>query len=165
VKALRIFLFPLLILAAAALIACGDDDEADTGQPDETSPAATREDEEGVRIETPEATGHDTGGPTGAATGLDDEVQVQADDFRFNPETFSLPAGVLSKIEVRNVGAAPHTLTVYSDEEYSSAVPGADTGTIDAGEDASIETTFDAGQYFFRCEIHPTQMEGEFTAQ
>ena len=156
---LRVFLFPLLSLLIAATIACGDDDEVDP-QPEDTSPAATREDDE-----TPEATGDGTGGPTGAATGLDDEVQVQADDFRFNPETFSLPAGVLSKIEVRNVGAAPHTLTVYSDEEYSSAVSGADTGTIGAGEDASIETTFDSGQYFFRCEIHPTQMEGEFTAQ
>jgi plastocyanin len=159
VKQLRVFLFPLLSLLIAATIACGDDDEAQIGEPDATSPAATREDDN-----TPEATGDDTGGPTGAATALDDEVQVQADDFRFNPETFALPAGAPSKIEVTNVGAAPHTLTIYSDEEYNDQVPGADTGTIGAGEDASIETTFDAGQYFFRCEIHPTQMEGEFTA-
>jgi plastocyanin len=164
VKHLRILVFPALVLLVAAAIACGDDDEADTGTTEETSPAATREDE-GDRIETPDATGDDTGAPTGAATGLDDEVQVAAADFSFSPDTFSLPAGAPVKIEVRNTGSAPHTLTVYSDEEYSSAVPGADTDTIEGGEDASIETTFDAGQYFFRCEIHPTQMEGEFTAE
>ena len=159
-KHLRVFLFPLLSLLIAATIACGDDDEAQTGEPDATSPAATREDDN-----TPEATGNDTGGPTGAATGLDDEVQVQAADSSFTPSTFSVPAGVPAKIEVRNSGALPHTLTVYSDQDYSTQVPGADTGNIAAGEDADIETTFDSGQYFFRCEIHPTRMEGEFTAQ
>jgi plastocyanin len=162
VKHLRVFLFPLLVFAVAALVACGDD-EADTGEPDRTSPAATRDDD------SPAATspGDDSPGATspGDESPLDDEVQVQADDFRFSPEGFSLPAGAAAKIEVTNVGAAPHTLTVYSDEEYTTAVPGADTDTIEAGEDASIETTFSAGQYFFRCEIHPSQMEGEFTAQ
>jgi plastocyanin len=159
---LRVFLLAMLSLLIAATIACGDDDEADTGEPDQTSPAATREEDD-----SPTATdgADNTGAPTGQATGLDDEVQVQADDFRFNPETFSLPEGVLTKIEVTNVGAAPHTLTVYSDSEYNTEVPGADTGNIEAGEDASIETTFDSGEYFYRCEIHPTQMEGEFTAQ
>ena len=79
-KYLRVFLFPLLSLLIAAAIACGDDDEAQIGEPDATSPAATREDDN-----TPEATDDDTGGPTGAATGLDDEVQVQAADFSFTP--------------------------------------------------------------------------------
>jgi len=160
VKYLRVFLFLMLGVLIAATIACGDDDQAETGVPGETSPAATRDDDA-----TPEATGDDTGGPTGAATGLDDEVQVQAADFSFTPATFSVPAGVPVKIEVRNSGNLSHTLTVYSDEDRSNRVPGADTGTIEAGEDADIETTFDSGEYFFRCEIHPTQMEGEFTAR
>lgn len=160
---LRVLLLLLLsALLAGASVACGDDDEMDTGGPDETTPAATRESDN-----TPRATegAVDTGGPTEVATGLDDEVQVQAADFSFNPDAFSLPAGVPVKIEVRNSGAFPHTLTVYSDAGFSSAVSGADTGTIEAGEDADIETTFDAGEYFFHCQIHPTQMQGTLTAE
>jgi plastocyanin len=160
VKYLRVLLCPVLAIAVAAAVACGDD-EAD--QPEATSPAATQEEEDTPRAT---ATSGDTGGATSPDTSpLDDEVQVQAADFSFTPESFALPAGAEAKIEVRNAGAFPHTLTVYSDEVYTSAVAGADTGSIEAGEDASIETTFERGEYFFRCEIHPTQMEGEFTAE
>jgi plastocyanin len=162
VRHLRILWLSALALLVAVTIACGDDDEVDTSGSEETSPAATREDSESPA--TTDAAGA-TDGPTGAATGLDDEVQVEAADFSFSPDTFILPSGVPVKIEVRNAGGLPHTLTVYSDPEYSSAVSGADTGNIEAGEDASIETTFDPGEYFFRCEIHPTQMEGDFAAE
>ena len=162
-KYLRLLLIPAVLIALAAMIACGGDDEADTGQPDETSPAATREEEDTPR---PTGTSRDTDGATTPDTSpLDDEVQVQAADFSFSPADFALPAAVPTKIEVRNTGGLPHTLTVYSDADYSSEVPGAETGSIEAGEDASIETSFDAGPYFFRCEIHPTQMEGQFTAE
>jgi plastocyanin len=158
----RISLLLLLtVLLAGAAIACGGDDEADTGTPSATSAAPTREDED-----TPDATADDTGSPTTGATGaLDDEVQVQAADFSFDPDNFTVPAGVPVKIEVRNSGAFPHTLTVYSDEEYTTEVAGADTGNIEASEDADFTTTLEAGQYFFRCDIHPTQMEGDLTAQ
>jgi plastocyanin len=166
VKRLRVFI-PVLFgaLLVGATVACGgDDDEADTGQPTATSPAPTRE----PATDTPEPTEAATEppAPTGAAGGgLDDEVQVQAADFSFDPAGFSVPAAVPVKIEVRNAGAFPHTLTVYSDQAYSSEVEGADTGNIAAGENASIETTFQRGEFFFRCDIHPTQMEGTLTAE
>jgi plastocyanin len=28
-----------------------------------------------------------------------------------------------------------------------------------------FEVTLDAGEYFFRCEVHPAQMEGTITAE
>jgi plastocyanin len=69
-------------------------------------------------------------------------------------------------VEVTNTGTAPHTFTVYSDEEYTEAVEGADTGNISGGGTGEFTTTFDeAGNYFFRCDIHPTQMEGELIVQ
>jgi plastocyanin len=143
------------ILLVGATLACGDD-EQDTSLA--TSAAATQTQDD----ESPRATADNSPGATG---GLDDEVQVQAADFSFDPASFAVPAGVPVKIEVRNGGAVMHTLTVYSDPEYTTLVDGADTDNIEAGEDASIETTFDAGQYFFRCDIHPSRMQGDLTAE
>ena len=159
----RVLLFPFLAVALAAMIACGGDDEPDTSQPDRTSPAATR-DEDSPAATSP---GDDSPGATspGDESPLDDEVQVQAADFSFSPDSFAVPAGVPVKIEVRNTGSFSHTLTVYSEADYSTAVDGADTGSILASEDADFTTTFDAGRYFFRCDLHPAQMEGELTAE
>ena len=161
-KPVRVSLLLLLSVLLIGTIACGGDDETDTGEPDATAAPATQTQDE----ETPEATAEPTPTATAQATpGLDDEVQVQAADFSFDPASFAVPAGVPVKIEVRNAGAFPHTLTVYSDQEYTAGVEGADTGNISSGENAEVTTTFEAGEYFFRCEIHPTQMEGDLTAQ
>jgi plastocyanin len=149
------------LLTVFAIAACGDDDEEEdggNGAPAATSPADDGDDA------TPEVT--DEAGDTGGATdGADDEVQVEMADFSFDPNTIQVPAEVPVKIEARSVGAAPHTLTVYTDEEFTDAVQGADTGTIAAGEDGDFTATFDAGEYYFRCEVHPGQMQGELTAE
>lgn len=154
-KRLCVSLFLLLLVGAS--IACGDD-QTDTGS-SATTAAATRDQDEA----SPSATADGRGSPTGG--GLDDEVQVQVQDFSFDPAKFAVPAGLPVKIEVRNSGAVMHTLTVYADADFITLVDGADTENIEAGEDASIETTFDPGQYFFRCDIHPSRMQGDLTAE
>jgi plastocyanin len=157
-------LFRILTLLAAAtllvgaVVACDDDDdEEDNGG----GPAATTE---AAADETPEET--DAADDTGAATGgADDEVQVAMLDFSYDPASFTVPAGVPVKVEARNEGASPHTLTVYTDQEYNDAVDDADTGTISGGEDGEFTATFEGGEYYFRCEVHPTQMTGTFEAE
>jgi plastocyanin len=127
------------LLAAAALLALGaaacggDDDDGDDGD----SAAATQ--------------------PAG-----DGGVTVTATDFSFSPAEVEATAGEALSLTLQNDGSAPHTLTVYSDEEYTTEVAGADTGQVNGGESGDFEVTFDAaGDYYFRCEVHPSQMQGE----
>jgi plastocyanin len=138
-KLLRI---SLLLSASALLIgafaACSDDDD------DEAEPAAT----------TPAADG-----------GGGDSVTVEGKDFSFNPETFTVPAGKEVTVTLNNTGNAPHTLTVYTDEDYKDPVDGADTENVDGGDSGEFTATFEGGEYYFRCEIHPAQMTGEFEAE
>jgi plastocyanin len=166
-KLIRVSALLLLsILVAGAVVACGDDDDEESNgtEPTASRPAATEEEDDETATPTEEA--DETGGPTGGATGgADDEVQVETVDLGFDPENFTVPAGVPVKIEVTNSGALPHTLTVYEDEEYNTALDGADTGRIEAGEDGDFTSTFETGDYFFRCEIHPDAMEGDITAE
>jgi len=57
-------------------------------------------------------------------------------------------------------------MTVYADDKYADKVQGADTGTISAGKNGQFTVTFDkAGDFFFRCEIHPTQMKGQIAVK
>jgi plastocyanin len=136
------------ILLVGAVTACSDDDEdGDDGgdEPAATTAAATETDD--------------------AAGGADDEVQVSMQDFAFDPDSFTVPAGVPVKIEATNDGSAPHTLTVYTDEAYQDAVEDADTGTVSGGEDGEFTVTFEGGEYYFRCEVHPAQMTGTFEAE
>jgi plastocyanin len=127
---------PIVLVAAVAVAACGGDDEVD-GDGTATTAAA---------------------GP--------DVISVVAADFSFDPIELEATKGDPITVEVTNAGSAPHTLTVYKDEEYAEAVEGADTGNISGGGTGEFTATFDeAGNYFFRCDIHPTQMEGELIVQ
>jgi plastocyanin len=125
----------VLALAAAG---CGGDDEGG-GSASETTAA-------------PETTSAPE--TTAAAGGADDEVQLAASGFAWNPSSFELPAGTEVKVEVTNQDQAPHTFT------FDEA--GADQ-QIAAGEDASVTFTSPAaGSYEFRCKIHPA-MQGTIT--
>ena len=141
-KVLRI----VLLLVASTLVlgvvaACSDDDdeEDDGGQPAATTAAA--------------------GG------GASDSVTVEGKDFSFDPDTFTVAAGKEVTITLDNTGSAPHTIDVYTDEEYTDAVDGAETGNVDGGETGEFKATFEGGEYYFRCEVHPSQMTGEFEAE
>jgi plastocyanin len=138
-----------LILVCATFAACGDDDDdSDDGGADSpaTQPAAATQ-------------------PAGGSTPSTSEccVTLTAVDFAYEPAPgFEVVTGAPFTLTLENEGESPHTLTVYEDEAFETPVDGADTGQVEAGE--SGEFTFDsAGEAYFRCEVHPTQMQGEIT--
>ena len=130
------------ILMLGAVVACSSDDNEDSGN---NTPAAT----------TAAASG---GGAARAVT-------VEAKDFSFDPKTFAVAAGEEVTITLNNTGSAPHTINVYTDDQYTDAVDGAETGNVDGGDTGDFKATFEGGEYYFRCEVHPTQMMGEFEAE
>ena len=75
-------------------------------------------------------------------------------------------AGDAVTLTLTNGGNAPHTLTVYEDEAYTTAGADADTGTVAGGGEGAFTATFnDSKTYYFRCEIHPSQMMGTITVE
>jgi len=143
---MRLVRFGIVMLIAgllvAAVSACGDDDEGSDdngGEPAATTPAAVGD-----------------GG---------EEVSVEAVDLGFDPEEVAVPADVEVVVKLNNTGVASHTLDVYADEEFTEPIDGAATGNVSGGEKGEFTATFAAGEYFFRCEIHPGQMQGTLTAE
>ncbi|MFN4218479.1 MAG: cupredoxin domain-containing protein [Candidatus Bipolaricaulia bacterium] len=74
-------------------------------------------------------------------------VNVSIVDFAFTPKTITVPVG--TTVRWTNNGSAPHTVT-------STSSPRAfDSGTLNSGD--SFEFTFKtAGQFPYRCSIHPS---------
>ena len=148
----RFWMFAALLAVLAltlAAAACGDDDDDDSG-------------DDGGSEATPTEAASDGGDEPEAQT-----VAVVIADFAFAPAEFSVVAGAEVTFDVTNDDDVTHTFTVYSDEEFSEPtetdieVSGASVATAEAGNGEA----FEAGEYYFRCELHPTQMMGEFVAE
>lgn len=144
---------------SVGLVACGDDDDPDDGGAAGSPSAAATTAAEATTEPTEPAEDTPAAGGAGAVT-------VVAADLSFTPTSFDVTAGEETTVTLDNTGALPHTLTVFSDADYTTAVDGADTDTIAGGDTGEFTVTFDeAGELFFRCTIHPNQMQGTITVQ
>jgi plastocyanin len=100
------------------------------------------------------------------ATGNETMVNITAQDVEFDMDTITVPAGanVTMVFDNRDEGV-PHNVAVYTD---SSAAEEIFVGEIIDGP-AEITYTFTApeepGTYFFRCDVHPQQMTGDFIVE
>jgi plastocyanin len=86
-------------------------------------------------------------GKNGDLFGQGNVVSVSIVDFAFNPKTITVPVG--TTVRWTNTGNAPHTVT-------STSSPKAfDSGTLNSGD--TFQHTFTtAGQFPYRCSIHPS---------
>jgi plastocyanin len=91
-------------------------------------------------------------------------IDLIAKDIAFDKSTITVPAGAQVIINFDNQDSGiPHNFAVYTD---TSATTSIFVGQIINGV-KSIAYTFTApttpGDYFFRCDVHPTTMTGTFT--
>jgi plastocyanin len=87
-------------------------------------------------------------------------VVITAHQLAFNQKTVDAPAGKAFDIQFDNQATGiPHNVSVYTD---SSAKTALFTGPIVTGPKTVTYhvKALDPGSYFFRCDVHPTQMTG-----
>jgi plastocyanin len=131
----------------------------ETETPFETTPIGT---------ETPAATAT-TGVTTAATTAAGEEnvtVDIAADNMAFDTDTITVPAGANVTMFFDNQDdGIPHNVAVYTD---SSAAEEIFVGETITGPE-TITYTFTApeepGTYFFRCDVHPEAMTGDFVVE
>jgi plastocyanin len=129
-----------LVLLALGLAACGG-----------SSPAATTT-------------------PGGAITttpgGQNVTVDLVAKNIAFDKSTITVPVGAQVTINFDNQDSGiPHNFSVYTDSSAKTVIY---QGAIVTGPKQTTYT-FTApatpGNYFFRCDVHPTKMTGTFVVQ
>jgi len=90
-------------------------------------------------------------------------VSLTAQNIKFDKGSISVPAGATVTVNFNNMDSGvPHNFAVYTD---SSASTNIFRGQIVTGP-TTTTYTFTApstpGTYYFRCDVHPTQMTGQF---
>lgn len=160
-KTVWLFLLAAALLGALAFTACGDDDDDDSGaNGDQTAAPTSAAPDEGT--ETPAATGSADNDETPPAAGGGNSVDVTTENFAFDPSEITVPAGEPITFNFTNADSVSHTFTLYVDEEFTQAIDG---GSADKDTPQITVAFVDPGDYYFRCEIHPQQMQGELTAE
>ncbi len=155
---LSLVAIPLLVLALLAG-ACGDNGEETTATPARTSPAAATSPARTSPAATKPGGATSPAASPGATTVTIKAVPV----LKFNTDELHIPAGRATTVTMDNTDTGiPHDFVIYKDEAAARAnqAPLFKTNTCTGPCKESVAVTLQAGEYFFRCDIHPTQMTG-----
>lgn len=92
-------------------------------------------------------------------------VDLAANNIRFNKSTITVPAGARVTMNFDNQESVPHNFALYETSQAQNVIF---KGEVITGP-KTIVYTFDApeepGTYFFRCDIHPRNMTGQFIVE
>ncbi len=102
--------------------------------------------------------------PTATPSGQAVTISLTVQNIAFDKSTISVPAGAQVTVNFMNMDSGiPHNFAVYTNSSASTPIF---VGQIITGP-SSISYKFTApsqpGNYFFRCDVHPTLMTGTFT--
>lgn len=104
------------------------------------------------------------GGPGGPPPG--GPVTVTATDNQFDKPTIEAVAGQEFTLTLQNDGNAQHNISIVTERGGEALVPGSRTDLVRPGESATLTfTPPEAGTFYFFCEVHPTEMFGDFVVR
>jgi len=104
-----------------------------------------------------------TPAPSPAPVGQAVTVNISALNYRFDKSDITVPAGAEVTMVFDNKETVPHNVAIYTTPAATDIIFRGDviTGPKTITYHFTAPTT--PGDYFFRCDIHPTVMTGTFT--
>jgi plastocyanin len=94
-------------------------------------------------------------------------VEISAQNIQFNTRELRVSTGGQVRVRFNNMEAEQHNIAVYQTSAGTTPVSPGSVGITFQGP-AVDDTVFDVpatGTYFFRCDVHPTIMTGNFIVQ
>ena len=97
-----------------------------------------------------------------------DDLNVTTKEYGFTLNLTGIhkgPPGV--RVSFQNDGAEAHTITFYRDANFNKPVEGGGSDNVEPGASAifSFIPPDNATILYYRCDVHPIQMNGELTVQ
>ncbi|MHB8104150.1 MAG: cupredoxin domain-containing protein [Dehalococcoidales bacterium] len=103
--------------------------------------------------------------PTTTQSGQSITINLTAESMAFDQSAITVPAGAIVTMNFNNKDSVPHNFAVYTDTSASKSIF---VGQIITGP-KTVTYTFTApttpGNYFFRCDVHPSIMIGTLVVQ
>jgi high-affinity iron transporter len=87
------------------------------------------------------------GGTAAASAGADGTVKVSASEYKFDPNTLTIPAGSVT-FEVTNTGTEEHEFEVFEGETVVDEIEG-----LVPGLTRTLPLTLEAGEYTYACKL------------
>jgi plastocyanin len=94
-------------------------------------------------------------------------VEISAQNVQFNTRELRVNTGGQVRVRFNNMEAVDHNIAFYQTSTGTTPVSPGSVGVTFQGPNID-DTVFDvpaAGSYFFRCDVHPTLMTGNFIVQ
>lgn len=110
-------------------------------------------------------TGNITGGGTNTSntTAKSVTISLSAQNIKFNQSSISVPAGAQVTVKFNNMdNGVQHTFSVYSSSAATNAIFKGQAITGPSTTTYTFTAPSTPGTYYFRCDVHPTQMFGDF---
>ncbi|MFB3764781.1 MAG: cupredoxin domain-containing protein [Methanotrichaceae archaeon] len=93
-------------------------------------------------------------------------LDLIAENLAFDKNTITVPAGAKVTINFNNKDSGvPHNFAAYTDSSATTTIFKGNVITGPAKTTYVFTAPSQAGTYFFRCDIHPTQMTGQFVVE
>src|SRR5216117_261776 len=102
-----------------------------------------------------------------ASDGEDDEAKLTlvAENTKFDKTTLEAPAGKDVALTMENKDSVDHTFTLYETEAATTTLAGGQAFSGPAFLTYQFTAPETPGTYYFRCDIHPTAMNGDFVVK
>ena len=91
-------------------------------------------------------------------------LAISATELEFDTSSLTAPAGRPFDIVFDNTVAVPHNVAIYTDDSAADPLFVGETVTGPIAITYAVPA-LDPGEYFFRCDVHPTQMTGTLVAE
>lgn len=146
-----------------------DPDPTDEAEPELTAGAGPTATLDATEAPSPDATA--PASPEASPSELDGEdevveLQLRAEDISFDQESLTVPAGAMVELTLINEDMAQHNLALYeSDAAEELLFEGEIFGGPGEERVYEFQAPSEPGEYYFRCEVHPGQMNGVFIVE
>ena len=159
--ALRLISVLLLLTSVVALAACkGKTATTTTTAASQTSTTTTTN----TTTTTTTTTNPTTATSTVAGTPI--TINLTAQNMAFDKSTITVPVGAKVTLILNNKDVGiPHNFALYTNSSASDSIFQGQTITGPGTVTYTFTAPSTPGTYFFRCDIHPNQMQGSFIVQ
>jgi plastocyanin len=92
------------------------------------------------------------------------QLELVAESLLWDKDSLTAPAATTVQLTIDNRDASvQHNFGLYADRGYTQLISHNAPAAGPITETATFDTPSTPGQYFFRCDVHPDTMTGQFT--
>jgi plastocyanin len=92
-------------------------------------------------------------------------INIAAQNMAFDQSSITVKAGAQVTMIFNNKDSMPHNVAIYNDQSAAQVIYKGEVFNGPATKTYTFTAPSTPGTYFFRCDVHPVKMTGQFIVQ